>query len=107
MPDIGRFRFQVTLYRPTKSTQTTGQARYSFTQIATVKCHARSVRGKYNDDGVQEVAGKRTYQFIIRDRSVDYGWELEYNGVRFRPERIDPWDERDRFLIIYAVEVDL
>ena len=118
IPDIGRVRFQAKLFRPTQLFSTTGQASYSFTEMDTVKCHAKNVRGTYNDDGVQEVAGKRTYQFIIRKYSVydetdevtytfDYGWEIEYNGVRFRPDRIDPWDERDRFFIIYAVEVDL
>lgn len=108
IPDIGQFRFNLILWRPVQSATTTGQAGYSFIQAGTVKCHAKSVRGKLSDDGVQEMAGKRTYRFIIRHYStLDYGWELTYEGVKYRIERIDNWDERDRFQIIYAVEVDL
>lgn len=108
MPDIGQFRFQVDLYQPTQATADTGQATYSFIQSATVPCHVKSVRGRLTDDGEQEVAGRRTYRFIIRDGSgFDYGWELAYDGRRYRPERIDNWDERGRFQIIYAIEVDL
>lgn len=108
MPDIGQFRFQVDLYEPTQGSDTTGQATYSFVQSSTVPCHAKSIRGRLTDAGEQEMAGKRTYRFIIRDGSgFDYGWELAYNGVRYRPERIDNWDERGRFQIIYAIEVDL
>lgn len=108
MPDIGQFRFKVDLYQPTQTSAATGQATYSFIQSATVPCHVKNIRGKLTDDGEQEMAGKRTYRFIIRDGSgFDYGWEIDYNGVRYRPERIDPWDERGRFQIIYAIEVDL
>ena len=108
MPDIGSFRFELELYQPVQATSGTGQAGYSFIHSATVPCHAKSVRGRLTDDGEQEMAGRRTYQFIIRaGTGFDYGWELTYDTRRYRPERIDNWDERGRFQIIYAIEVDL
>lgn len=108
MPDIGQFRFRVGLYQPTQTSTDTGQAAYSFIQSATVLCHAKNMRGRLTDDGEQEMAGRRTYRFIVRHGTgFDYGWELEFKGVRYRPERIDEWDERNRFQIIYAIEVDL
>jgi head-tail adaptor len=108
MPDIGQFRFPLGLYQPTQGSTDTGQASYSFVHSATVPAHVKNIRGQLTDDGEQEMAGRRTYRFIIRDGSgFDYGWEIEYESVRYRPERIDGWDERGRFQIIYAIEVDL
>lgn len=108
IPDIGQFRFLVTLYQPSQDLDANGQAEYSFVQRGIWACHAKSVRGRFNDDGEQEVAGRRTYRFILRDGSgIDYGWEIVYDGRRYRPDRIDNWDERNRYQIVYAVEVDL
>lgn len=108
MPDIGQFRFQIGLYQPTQGSTGTGQASYSFVHSVTAPAHVKNIRGRLNDDGEQEMAGRRTYRFIVRHGTgFDYGWEIDYRGVRYRPERIDEWDERDRFQIIYAIEVDL
>lgn len=107
-PDPGAMRFQLTLFKPSASTDDVGQKIRSFTQEAIVPCFARNVRGRLTDAGEQEMAGRRTYEFVVRYGSgVDYGWELEYRGERLRVERIDNWDERNRMQIIYAFESDL
>ena len=107
-PDLGAMRFQATLYEPSTATDDAGQEIRSFTQRQTIACFARNVRGRLTDAGHQEMAGRRTYEFIVRHGSgVDYGWEIEYEGRRYRIERIDNWDERNRMQIIYAFESDL
>lgn len=107
-PDAGALRFQMTLFYPTVTTDEVGQNIRSFTQGDTIPCFARNVRGRLTDAGTQEMAGRRTYEFIVRHGSgIDYGWEIEYKSQRYRVERIDNWDERGRMQVIYAFESDL
>lgn len=107
-PDSGAMRFQITLFYPTSTVDHVGQKIHSFTQGDTIPCFARNIRGRLTDAGEQEMAGRRTYEFVIRNGSgIDYGWEILYRDSRLRVERIDDWDQRGRMQIVYAFESDL
>ena len=98
----------MTLFYPTSSVDEVGQKIHSFTQGDTIPCFARNIRGRLTDAGEQEMAGRRTFEFVIRHgSSIDYGWEIEYDGGRYKVERIDNWDQRNRMQIVYAFESDL
>jgi len=107
-PNPGKMRFQIILWKPSSSADDSGQVIHSFTNEKTIPASVREVKGRLTDDGQQEMAGRRTREFIIRaDSGIDYGWQIEYRGQRHRVERIDDWDQRGRMQIIYAFEVDL
>ncbi len=104
---VGKFRHRITVRVPSQSTDEAGQASYNFSSF---DCwtDAKSIRGYISEAGMQEMAGRRYYKFTMRhDDRMDYGCEIVFRGTTYRPERIDRWDERDRYLIVYAYEVDL
>lgn len=106
--NVGGFRFRITITQPSQGEDAAGQATYDQSSSFTIWAAARSVRGKLVDDGVQEMAGKRYYEFKCRhDDRIDYGCNITFKGETYRPERIDRTDERNRYIVIYAYEVDL
>ena len=105
--DVGQFRFPVSLYVPSTTKDDAGQAIHSFTRSHTLFCHVKDVRGKLTDAGEQEMSGRRTALFTMRyDQKVEYGCRLEYQGAMYSIERVDRADQRNRFLLVYAFEVD-
>ena len=104
---VGTFRHRVSIRVPTQSTDDVGQASYNFSSFDHW-VDAKSIRGYVSEAGMQETAGRRYYKFTCRhDDRIDYGCEIVFKSATYRPERIDRQDERDRFLVIYAYEVDL
>ena len=106
--NVGGFRFRITITQPAQSFDNVGQASYDQSDSFTVWASARSIRGKLTDAGVQEMAGRRYYEFKVRhDDRIDYGCNITFKGQTYRPERIDRTDERNRYMVIYAFESDL
>ena len=106
--NVGGFRYRVTITEPVQASDGVGQATYDQNISFTMWANARSVRGMLTDDGIQEMAGKRYYKFTMRhDDRINYGCNITFKGETYRPERIDRTDERRRYIIIYAEQVDL
>jgi hypothetical protein len=97
------------IFRPlTASTGQSGQdAHISTTGSFSRWGHVKSIRGKIDDDGIQQTEGKRYFQIRVRyDPLITYDCDVYYKSW-MRIERIDNVREVNHELILYAFEVDL
>ncbi len=70
--------------------------------------HVRSIKGRLDDQGIQQTEGRRFYQIRTRyDSGISYDCHITYRGRRLTIERIDNVREINHEFIIYAYEVDL
>ena len=108
--NAGAARLRITINCKTPAESASGQDDFiggtgtGFTRWAAV----RSIKGKVDDDGMQQTEGKRYYKINMRyDSNIDYGCVLTYRGRELHIERIDNVREVNHELHIYAFEVDL
>jgi len=108
--NAGPARQRITVTCKSPSLGTSGQDDFiggtgsGFTRWA----HVKSIKGRVDDDGIQQTEGKRFFKINMRyDSGIDYGCVLTYKGRSLHIERIDNVREINHELIIYAYEVDL
>ncbi len=76
----------------------------AFTRWAQV----RSIKGRVDDEGMQQTEGRRFFKINMRyDSGIGYGCVLTYRGRELHIERIENVREINHELVIYAYEVDL
>ena len=94
----------------TPASGTSGQADYiGGTETTLIRWgQVRSIKGKLDDQGMQQTEGRRFFQIKMRyDSGINYGCRLTYKGREMAIERIEDVYEINHELIIYAFEVDL
>ena len=108
--NAGRARHRITVTCSTPASGSSGQANYiGGTDTSIVRWgEVKSVKGKLDDMGIQQMEGRRFFQIKMRyDSAINYGCRLTYKGREMAIERIDDVREINHELIIYAFEVDL
>ena len=108
--NVGRARHRITVTCSTPASGTSGQADYiGGTETTLIRWgQVRSIKGKLDDQGMQQTEGRRFFQIKMRyDSGINYGCRLTYKGREMAIERIEDVREIEHELIIYAFEVDL
>ena len=101
---IGMLRHQVSLQKPTNTTDAGGGAAKSYTTLATLWANIKPVSGseKYRQGQVQETA---THQVTIRFRSdIGTNYRIVYDDRNFNIKHIRNVDERDRYILLICNE---
>ena len=99
----GGARHRITVTCSTPATGNVGQSDYIGGTDTTITRwgQVKSIKGKLDDQGMQQMEGRRFFQIKMRyDSGIDY-------GCRLTIERIEDVREGEHELVIYAFEVDL
>ncbi len=106
----GGARHRIAVTCSTPATGNVGQSDYIGGTDTTITRwgQVKSIKGKLDDQGMQQMEGRRFFQIKMRyDSGIDYGCRLTYKGRELAIERIEDVREVEHELVIYAFEVDL
>ena len=104
----GPARQRITFNTKTATTGTSGQDVHSTGSTFTRWAQVKSIKGRLDDQGIQQTEGRRYYLIKTRyDAAITYSCSITYRGREMSIERIDNVREVNHELVIYAYEVDL